>query len=110
MMKKKLALSLDSLPHEIILKFGKHLKKADLFKLGQVCRSWRDVFRDPIFWRHVDIKNPIWHKKPQNLDNQMKALKVMLKLAGDSLTSFSIGNSKINGILNDKSFQKMFFN
>ena len=60
------------------------MSNADKFQLGQVCKSWREVSRDPILWRHFDSRNLIWHRKPESYDNQVVAVKRMLKLTSST--------------------------
>ena len=88
-MKKKLALSWNLLPHEILHIVAKYVNKADLFKLGQVCKVWRNAFRSLILWQHVDIKNPIWHRKPESDDKQIGAIRIMLELARSVQSKFA---------------------
>ncbi|RAP28489.1 hypothetical protein DID78_04950, partial [Candidatus Marinamargulisbacteria bacterium SCGC AG-343-D04] len=88
----------EAIAPELFLKIFDYSSNADKFQLGRVCKSWREGSRDPKLWKHVDIKKPIWHRKPESYELQIGAIRIMLELARSKPSEYLLKSIHCNAL------------
>ena len=61
------AVSVCSLPQEMLLKIFTLLSRSDLYNVLLVCRKWRTVAETPWLWRRMEVEPVFAHRAEMTL-------------------------------------------